>query len=119
MTKKYSSFKNHQLITENWRKYLAEEEPPAAPTGTLPEEGTRSGDPRDGHNRAYYDSFNPGSIKPTEQMLHKNKDGTYSIVIRLDYNQGVVLWGKMIEGEDFIFVDKVVKSYYVPSGQNP
>tara|TARA_R110002110_G_C13147320_1_gene690380 strand:- start:6 stop:164 length:159 start_codon:yes stop_codon:yes gene_type:complete len=52
-------------------------------------------------------------------MLHKNKDGTYSIVIRLDYNQGVVLWGKMIEGEDFIFVDKVVKSYYVPSGQNP
>ena len=79
----------------------------------------RSGDPRDGHNRAYYDSFNPGSIKPTEQMLHKNKDGTYSIVIRLDYNQGVVLWGKMIEGEDFIFVDKVVKSYYVPSGQNP
>ena len=73
----------------------------------------------DDHNRAYYDSFNPGSIKPTEQMLHKNKDGTYSIVIRLDYNQGVVLWGKMIEGEDFIFVDKVVKSYYVPSGQTP
>ena len=70
-------------------------------------------------NRSYYDSFNPGSIKPTEQMLHKNKDGTYSIVINLDYNQGVVLWGKMIEGEDFIFVDKVVKSYYVPSGQTP
>lgn len=25
MTKKYSSFKDHQLITENWRKFLAEE----------------------------------------------------------------------------------------------
>jgi hypothetical protein len=26
MTKKYSSYKDHQLITENWRKFLAEEE---------------------------------------------------------------------------------------------
>jgi hypothetical protein len=25
MTKKYSSFKTHQLITENWRRYLNEE----------------------------------------------------------------------------------------------
>jgi len=30
MSKKYSSFKDFQLITENWRKYLAEEEPPDA-----------------------------------------------------------------------------------------
>lgn len=30
MNKKYSSFKSHQLITENWRRYLAEEEPPTA-----------------------------------------------------------------------------------------
>ena len=25
---KYSSYKNHQLITENWRKFLAEDEGP-------------------------------------------------------------------------------------------
>ena len=25
MTKKYSSFKNHQLITENWRRFLTED----------------------------------------------------------------------------------------------
>ena len=28
MTKKYSSYKEHQLITENWRDFLAEEEGP-------------------------------------------------------------------------------------------
>tara|TARA_R110002110_G_C13147320_1_gene690381 strand:- start:301 stop:660 length:360 start_codon:yes stop_codon:yes gene_type:complete len=58
MTKKYSSFKNHQLITENWRKYLAEEEPPAAPTGTLPEEGTRV-KLRDRLLRTYAGNFEP------------------------------------------------------------
>ena len=52
-----------------------------------------------------------------DQLLHKNKDGTYSIVFKLRSNQGVVLSDKLIEGEDFIFVDKVVKSYYVPSGR--
>ena len=31
MTKKYSSFKNHQLITESWRDFLAEEEGPEHP----------------------------------------------------------------------------------------
>jgi len=65
-------------------------------------------------DRRFYDTLNPGTIKPTERSLHKNKDGTYSLV---DYNLG--LWGKFIEGEDFIFVDKVVKSYYVPSEQTP
>ena len=30
MSKKYSSFKDFQLITENWRKYINEEEAPAA-----------------------------------------------------------------------------------------
>ena len=30
MSKKYSSFKSHQLITENWRRYLNEEEAPSA-----------------------------------------------------------------------------------------
>ena len=28
MTKKYSSYKNHQLITESWRSFLNEEEGP-------------------------------------------------------------------------------------------
>ena len=28
MTKKYSSYKNHQLLTESWRKYLNEEAGP-------------------------------------------------------------------------------------------
>ena len=69
-----------------------------------------------GQNRGYYDSLTPGRLRPTEQLLHKNKDGTYSIVFKLTSNQGEVLSDKLIEGEDFIFVDKVVKSYYVPSG---
>jgi len=68
-----------------------------------------------GQNRGYYDSLTPGSLRPTDQLLHNNKDGTYSIVFKLRSNQGVVLSDKLIEGEDFIFVDKVVKSYYVPS----
>ena len=33
MTKKYSSYKEHQLITENWRKYLNEEEGPEQSLG--------------------------------------------------------------------------------------
>ena len=70
-----------------------------------------------GQNRGYYDSLTPGSLRPTDQLLHKNKDGTYSIVFKLTSNQGVVLSDKLIEGEDFIFVDKVVKSYYVQSGR--
>ncbi len=70
-----------------------------------------------GQNRGYYDSLTPGKLRPTDQLLHKNKDGTYSIVFKLRSNQGVVLSDKLIEGEDFIFVDKVVKSYYVPSGR--
>ena len=70
-----------------------------------------------GQNRGYYDSLTPGSLRPTDQLLHNNKDGTYSIVFKLRSNQGVVLSDKLIEGEDFIFVDKVVKSYYVPSGR--
>lgn len=70
-----------------------------------------------GQNRGYYDSLTPGEVRPTDRLLHKNKDGTYSIVFTLTHNQGVVLSDKLIEGEDFIFVDKVVKSYYVPSGQ--
>ena len=69
-----------------------------------------------GQNRGYYDSLTPGKLRPTDQLLHKNKDGTYSIVFKLRSNQGVVLSDKLIEGEDFIFVDKVVKSYYVQSG---
>ncbi len=28
MTKKYSSFKNHQLITESWRSFLTEDDGP-------------------------------------------------------------------------------------------
>ena len=68
-----------------------------------------------GQNRGYYDSLTPGKLRPTDQLLHNNKDGTYSIVFKLASNQGVVLSDKLIEGEDFIFVDKVVKSYYVPS----
>ena len=35
MSKKYSSFKNQQLITENWRKFLNEEEAPATPGSGL------------------------------------------------------------------------------------
>tara|TARA_R110000850_G_scaffold17062_1_gene52787 strand:- start:279 stop:716 length:438 start_codon:yes stop_codon:yes gene_type:complete len=72
-----------------------------------------------GPNRRFYDSLNPGQIYPTERLLHNNKDGTYSIVFTLANNRGEVKSDKLIEGEDFIFVDKVVKSYYVPSGQTP
>jgi hypothetical protein len=56
MTKKYSSFKNHQLITENWRKHLAEEEP--SPMGTLPDEGTRV-KLKDQLLRSYAGNFEP------------------------------------------------------------
>jgi hypothetical protein len=70
-----------------------------------------------GPNRRFYDSLNAGTIRSTEGLLHNNKDGTYSIVFKLDNNRGEVKSDKLIEGEDFIFVDKVVKSYYVPSGQ--
>ena len=33
MTKKYSSYKNHQLLTENWRKYLTEDDGPEQSLG--------------------------------------------------------------------------------------
>ena len=29
-----------------------------------------------GQNRGYYDSLTSGSLRPTDQLLHKNKDGT-------------------------------------------
>ncbi len=35
MTKKYSSYKEHQLITENWRKFLAEEQDASLPPDVL------------------------------------------------------------------------------------
>jgi len=34
---KFSSFKEHQLITENWRRFLAEEGPPADPQSAAEE----------------------------------------------------------------------------------
>jgi|21_taG_2_1085346.scaffolds.fasta_scaffold01233_12 hypothetical protein len=35
MTKKYSSFKEHQLITESWRKFLTEEQDEGLPSDVL------------------------------------------------------------------------------------
>ena len=42
---KYSSFKEHQLITENWRKFLAEEEDEALPPKVLQALDILSDDP--------------------------------------------------------------------------
>ena len=79
MTKKYSSYKTHQLITENWRRYLNEEvskEPDQDPGATDKHQSVEPFPPSGDGSEADQNYFTWSLLSPEEKRWVIKHGGT-------------------------------------------